>query len=442
MDEQQQKKQQQKTIIKVVAGLIIGFIIVFAFLRLLAPSHETISGTIHYNGIQPEDPTRGKVVLLEKEVGETDYRTANDNVPLEVDAFWHWDSAKEGTTYNLKAYVEVDGKRIADSTEITVTAPAINQVLVFNVTRDDLPASIVDGETTSITGSLDLNGYIPEGSSVLMQGRLADEEDWINGETFIASDGRKLSYDQATPGDSYQFRGILYDTTGTEIGRSSILTVTAPATNQVIRIHSEAEAPEETVSISGKVALNGAVEPNSTILMLQKLPGDKDYTAFDRIPAVNGSTWKFDEAVSGTKYDITATLQVNEQDVSKGTVLTVAAPAENEVITIDSHFSLNPPTQEPSTTCVNQQEGRWNVTITFPSVENAKLYHLQAGSSQGGTDILNETTNSAGNDITRNVLINAGQDYYTRYAYSTSSGCHDNQCFSSYSPTRVFRCDN
>lgn len=442
MEEQQQKKDQQKTIIKVIAGLIIGFLIVFVIVRLLQPDPVTISGTIHYNGIQPEDPTRGKVVLLQKEVGETDYQTANDNVPLEVDAFWHWDKAIQGTTYNIKAYVEVDGKRIADSTEITVTAPSVNQVLVFNVTKADLPASITEGEIVSITGSLDLNGYIPEGSTVLIQGRLKDDDNWINGETFVASDGRKLSYDEATAGEAYQFRGILYDTSGVEIGRSTTLTVAAPATNQVIRIHSEAEAPEETAAISGKITLNGAIEPNSTILMLQKLPGDKNYTAFDRIPAVNGSTWKFDEAVSGAKYDITATLQVNEQDVSKGTVLTVTAPAENEVITIDTNFSLNPPTQEPSTACVNQQEGRWNVTITYKAVNNAKQYHLQAGSSQGGTNVLNETTNATGSDITRNVLINAGQDYYTRYAYSTSSGCSENQCFSSYSPTRVFRCDN
>ena len=93
-----QEKEQRKTLIKVIAGLIIGFLIVFAFFRLLQPDQVIISGTVQYNGIQPEDPTRGKVVVLEKEVGETDYRTANDNVPLEVNAFWNWDKATEGTT--------------------------------------------------------------------------------------------------------------------------------------------------------------------------------------------------------------------------------------------------------------------------------------------------------------------------------------------------------
>ena len=187
------------------------------------------------------------------------------------------------------------------------------------------------------------------------------------------------------------------------------------------------------------VIINGPTEPNSTVL-LQRKPGEQNYTAFDRIPAVSNSKWSWDEAVSGQSYEISASLQVNEKDTSVGNVLRVIVPTEDETITINTNFSLTPPTQTPTATCGNQQEGRWSASITFPAVENAAQYYLQVGTSQGSGDLIAERTSSTGGNVTRNVLVNDGQTNYARYAYTFDSACTQQQCFSGASPTLVFKC--
>lgn len=100
--------------------------------------------------------------------------------------------------------------------------------------------------------------------------------------------------------------------------------------------------------ISGVVIINGPTEPNSTVL-LQRKPGEQNYTAFDRIPAISNSKWSWDEAVSGQSYEISASLQVNEKDTSVGNILRVTVPTEDETITINTNFSLTPPT--PDSNC-------------------------------------------------------------------------------------------
>lgn len=434
-------QDNKSVILKVLLGVGLGLLFLLIVFKAFSPSYAVISGNIKYNGITPDDSSRGRVVLLQKLVNERDFATANSNVKLEDNAFWHWDKAEEGKTYQLKAFVEIDGKRIADSSIITVTAPSVDQVLVFNITVSDLPLSLIEGSPSTISGELDLNGYVPNGSTVTVYGREQGETEFsVAASGLSAQDGLPLSWDAARRGTNYTFYAVLIGPDGLNIGESSKVTVAAPSTGQTLRIDSSAKPPDETVRISGSIRLSGPTDSNSTVLLLQRTPGETNFHAFDRVPAVNNATWVFDEAVSGKTYELTASLQVNEVNTTSGTVLRVTAPAKGEVITIDTRFSLNPPSQSPTAVCRDKSDNRWNVILSFPTVENASQYWVEAGTSPGQRDLLSQRVAATATAIQRNILINEGVSTFVRYAYSLNSACREEQCFSSFSPTLVFRC--
>ncbi len=438
-----QKEENQKSLIKIIAGLAIGFFLIFLVFKIFQPNPATISGSIKYNGVKPDDPSQGKVVVEQREIGETQYEIAVDNLPLEDNASWAWKEAEEGKTYQLRAYVQYQGKRVSESSTTTATAPANGQNLTFNVTAEDIPSSGGDTSTSTVTisGTLNLNGYVPSGSFVNILSREGSSGDFQTlSQGIPAVDGRKLTWSTAKAGVYYTFRGQLFDVNGNPIGTSEDVSIVGPASSQILTIDSIAQAPAEKTSITGQVILNGPTQPNSTILLLQRKPGDKNYTAFDRIAANSGAQWSFDDAVSGQAYEISASLQVNEQDTSVGNVLRVTAPAENETITINTNYSLTPPTQTPTASCGNQQEGRWNVSVTFPAIQNAAQYFMQIGTSQGSRDTFQERTNATGGSVTRNILIDQDKDYYAAYAYTFDSSCSSQQCFSGSSPTLIFKC--
>lgn len=435
-----QEDEQKKSLLKIIAGLAIGFILILAVFRIFAPNSATISGVIRYNGIKPQDPSQGKIVVEERELGQSQYQVAVNNVPLKDNQTWAWENAIEGKTYQIIARLEYQGKTITESSTITVTAPAQAQVLTFNVTSNDIPNSSGQG-TVTISGNLNLNGYVPDGSYVNILSREGNSGDFeVLAQGIPAIDGRKMSWNAAKAGVYYTFQGQLFDPNGTNIGTSDNVTVVGPASGLTMTINSSETAPNEKTSISGQIVINGPTQPHSTVLLLEKKPGDSTYDAFDRIPAVSGSTWSFDNAENGQAYEISASLQVNEQDTSVGNVLKVTSPADDQTITINSNFSLNPPSQQPTFSCGNQQNGQWNAALTFPGISNASQYYLQVGTTQGGSDLLSERVNTTGGNIIRNVLVNDGVTNYARYAYTYDTSCNSQQCFSGYSPALTFKC--
>jgi hypothetical protein len=407
----------------------------------------TISGTVNFNGLKPKggEDSIGEMFLMQREVGATDYTKTDIQIPMEDNAPWSWDGAKEGTTYNLKIDLYLAGEFIKSSSVITVTAPATDQVLTLSVTLKDVPDYIIEDAEVSISGTTDLNGPIPEGSTVTVYQKLAIEKEYSTAVADIpAVDQGKWSWDKAIPGQEYDLMATLIYK-DKEIGESKTIMLVAPASGEVLKIDTtyKPEAGEKAV-IAGKVRLVGLVAQDSTILLLVRTPDEEEYEAVERYPAVNNTEFIWDGAVSGQQYYVTAALQVGGENTSSGNVLFVTAPATNELITIDTQMSLEAPKNAPTITCGDPDStGNYNAALSYESIGGALGYYLEAGTKPGEKDVLGEVQKSE-EEVAAKVTIYAkkDQDYFTQYAYTYCSDCNvfNNTNWSSFSPTLGFTC--
>lgn len=438
-------------IIAAVAILAIGGIFYFSQGKSKAEP-VSISGEIDFNGIKPSDasnPELGEINLLAKERGSSDeYKVVLSDIPFEDKAPFVWDGAELDKTYDLKAEVKYKGYSIKKTNTTAASAPAEGIVLVFHVTNDDIPDEI-SGETqenqnelSTISGTIRINGFIPTGSVVNVYGRKAGTSDkFVEALSNLpASSNMSISYDQAVTGEHYEYQAELYDSAGNFIGQSSYIQVTAPASNELITINSTATAPTQKSSIKGNISLNGQLDQNSTILLLQRKTGQSDYKVVNRYPANRSIDYEWKDAESGVHYDITAALQVNETNTATGNVRTVVAPATNVDIRIDTNFSLPAPTSTPTLTCGDpDQTNHFNARISVPQMSNAKKYHLEVGTSAGANNTFNGSLNP---NETATVYIPADSPYFTRYAYTSCTDCQINESsnWSGWSPTLGFKC--
>lgn len=200
----------------------------------------------------------------------------------------------------------------------------------------------------------------------------------------------------------------------------------------------------KTASISGTIKINGAVPQNSTVLMLQRQPGEAEYTEFDRLPAVDGTAWSFTQAIAGQKYDLTAAGQVDEQNRVVANAVTVTAPSSDLVLTLNSKLSLPEPKSKPSVSCGDPDgTNHFNAKLTFAAVEDAKQYYATVGTSSGGDDVASELLPARVDQAAElTVYVAKETDYFTRYAYTFCTDCdqEDRQNWSGFSPTLGFRC--
>ena len=453
--EQEEKSKRNFLIIGLVVAIaVIGLIAISRFVTPKNPDEgsSAISGTVNFNGLKPptdvaDEDRIGKLVLMQREFGSgIDYVATDTVIPMEDDAPWTWESATEGTTYDIRVDLLIGSDTIKGSSIVTTTAPSTGQVLVLNVTLDDLPDYVIDEATVSISGTIDLNGYIPPGSAISIFQRETGTTDYkLATDDVEVSDGAKWSWDNASIGISYELRADLING-GEVIGGSSVITAVAPASGEVLKIQSKAVAPgtETKASITGTVTINGAVTNGTTLLMLQRKTGEEEYTEFDRLEPASGIEWEYKEAISGQSYDITAALQLEGENVTSGTVVTTTAPAEDETIKIDTDLSLSAP-PKPTATCGDREStGIYNVELSYAKVEDAQNYYLQAGTEPTNGDVLNEAytppSDGSGPDVT--VVAKENTDYFTRYAYTYCTNCnqHDTQNWSAWSPTTGYRC--
>lgn len=441
-----------------------------------------ISGSIQYNGIRPVSGSagHGRVVLYQKSFSDQGFTKISVDVPLVPEASWSWSGAQSGQTYELQAGVEFAGREVARSNTIVVTAPASGEQLTFNVSEDQIPPDIqvlekeqLSGDLTndlvptptlislptpatastpklpvSISGRVNLSGYLPTTARLVLKAGLETDTALQTVTADIETkDNAVWVWSEAEPGKRYRVSLQLMDK-DVIYGKSDEVIVAAPATNQYLQLVSSAQPPAQPVgqreSISGKIDLNGPVANNSSILILQRSPGEKSYSVVARVPAGDGQTWSFDKASASAQYEMTAALQVNNENTSSANALTLTAPASNVVFRINTNVSLDAPGQPHLLTCGSRKsDGKWPSEIIFDQVANANAYWLEVGSAAGKNDIYNERRNrSKSNEEKVTLDFENDKAYYVRYAQAQCTDCRSDQDYSGFSESVQMSCPN
>lgn len=449
--ETEEKKKPNYLVIGIIAAiaLLIGWLLFRNTGTDTTAEGTPISGTVDFNGIKPgeEAEERAKLVLMQREAGQGEFEATDADVPMEDGGEWIWTGAEEGVTYNLRLDLFVDDQYIKPSNTITTTAPATNQVLTMNVTAKDLPNYVVEELAVSISGLLDLDGLIPEGSTVTIQEKLVDEPAYEDAVTDIpAVDGGKWSWDEALNGQEYMITGFLFDSEGTVIGESKPISVVAPASNEVIAINSGVTSEEgQKATISGNVYLQGPVIQDSTVLILARLPEEIDYDDVQRIPAVNAEPFEWKGAVAGQSYYISAVLQVEGDNVSQGNEIFTKAPASGLRITIDTQASLDQPPVARLFECSGPDSaGGYNAKVLYDKIDGSAAYYMTVGSAAGNDDVFKEAVkaNTLTGDPESVTYIEPGETQYAQYSYTFCTDCdvYDTMNWSPFSPTLGFTC--
>ncbi len=451
-------------------GIIVALLVVLAFVvYFLLQKNEytsstdspTVSGTFDVNGVVPQ----GSTIAIYKKVYNSDDKLTEAASGFAADdgGAWSIGDLETGESYEIVGQLMSGDKTIAVASPITVTAPATEETLVFNV-----PGDISANRTVTVSGTVLVNGYIPAGSSVTLQSRVAGSSEWGDNVTELpATRSQVVSNPNAIEGQTYEVIGSLFNSSGQRIGSSQILTVTAPAANELLSINSQATPPAAPTptgtantsptpvpgnsTISGTINFNGAAPANSRIVIFQKAAGQNNYTvAVNNVTPLNGTTWTWNGATNGTWYTMLAVLKQaqsngTDQDIADSQTITVAAPASNQTFTINSGMSLPAPTGSMSIVCGNQNQGAntWNATVSFQAVPGAQSYWYQIGTSNGGSELLSQTQNSNGNPQQGvNATFNNGTTYYARYAYANVQNAQAGSSnFSAFSNTQSFVCN-
>ncbi len=450
--EGEEKKKPNYILIAVIALAIIAVAMFFSSSNSNKKEVVTISGTVNFNGLKPqgENQVEGRIVLMQRETGRTEFSQASIEIVFQDNATWAWDQAESGKVYDLKVDLFLGDQHIKSSNTITVTAPATNQVLTLQVTLEDVPQEILDQAIFSVSGQLDINGFVPNGSIVVVfqKEKGTDDEAYDPAtEEIPAVDGVAWSWNEAKPGKEYDFKAVM-SFEDKIIGESDPASAVAPAENEVLRIQSIAKDPtkEEKASISGIVRISGPIADGSEVALYQKKYGTSytEFSEFQRIPAVDNSNWKWTKAIKGEKYEVQAVLQVAGVDSSHSNQVLATAPAKDEVLAIDTNLSLKAPTGKPSVKCGSIDDtGHYNATVTYKRIDKAALYTLEVGSKPNERDVAHEikeqTTKS---DPAMEAYVKDGKKYYARYSYSGCSECdlEDKKNWSGYSPTLGFVC--
>lgn len=426
----------------------------------------TVSGTIHLNG---QIPQGSSISIGVKEHGSAgNYSIFASGLPAVDDTAWQYTAALENTSYDMQAYLDLNGARNTISDPLTVTAPATDEVLTINiVTPDDTP------EAATISGTVYINGYIPNGATFDVMGRTYGSTGNFSEvvDNLPALIKRTMTYSTAISGQKYEIKGQLFDSTGAVIGTSGSVVISAPSDNAEMTINSSAQPPQGAITpiqpagapaasvvpaasttsagstaISGTINFNGSAPSGSTVVILAKQPSQANYqVVVNGVTPANGSTWSWNGALTGVTYNMVAVLkgQVNSQniDYADSQTYTVAAPASNQLFTLNTGISMGAPTGSVSITCGTKNNNVWNGTVNFSSVTGAQYYSFQIGSQSGGSDILNinQAAQSTANQTVNVSNLNDSVTYYAQYAVSSVTNPTPAQ-YSGYSGTYTIRC--
>ena len=466
----------KKTVFIIVGLLLVMLIIAtVSFFISLNNKQAVVSGKIDLNGYVPAGST---IAIAQRKAGESEYHTVITGLPPIDQTPWEWKGAQKGEIYEMRAYLQTAGQPQAESEPKILAAPATEEVLTLNtIHKPETPTK------TDISGMFDLNGYVPVGSSIdIVEKKPMETEYNIIIKGLPAVDKTAWIWNDAEVGEKYDFRAILVQG-NILLAESAVKTFTAPAANESLTINSTLISPTlspsptsttptnipliqptntpvvttyptstpplSSATISGNVDLNGAIPSNALISVQTKQTGTGQFKiVVDQLTARNGVFWSWGDAKTGVSYQIQANLFVNGQLISQSQVLTVAAPAANEILVINSANNLPQPSNSPGVNC-NQpnSSNNWSVNISYGSMNNTKLYWIKVGDINQENRFIDARIppNNQGLPTTYNFnteyFFAQGVTYYAKYAYATCDNCTDPYYFSPFSKVAQFSCN-
>jgi hypothetical protein len=447
----------------------------------------TIEGTLLFTALKPDPNDKGEIDLKFREMGKLNWQSTKVMIPLQQNATWQWPQALPGKNYELQAVLLIDGKEIKKSEVVPVTAPAEAVELPLEVNWRDLPKDVVKASTTELAGDVTVNGIIPA-NAILEVYALSPKsyekafhqvtvED-LSVATKLASVTHPQpithwSWLQAKPLEKYFVVAVLKQ--GNQILGSSLEILNADAGEAKLQhtINSSATqsqtinpTPKKTIvlgastelaqlsagntngltSISGVVTLQGPKEKDTSLLMLWRKLGAASYNVINRYmyPPASGQVWRWDQAVPGQQYDISAALQVNNNNTSTlPSGIIVTAPASNIKMNLNTWYVIPGTNQQPvNEVCIDNNGNQATAVIRLPQMANAAQYWVQVGAGNGGSDVYNQKVPAnPGSDVKVQVRVLDGKMNFMRYSYAVCEHCSSDTNFAPFSSTVQFVCN-
>lgn len=431
-------------IIAVIDVVVISYIFAVQINRATTAVNRpknaaVISGHLDLNGYLPPQTT---VTVQMRDLSQTNFvAVANINDPVDGSA-WSWDGALDNSYYELQAVAKNNGTVIAESDILGVSAPAVNETL--RIISKAMPPQT---ETGSLSGVIDLNGFIPPNATITITAQKQSEAQKTTiVSNLSAADGVAWSWSGAIAGTTYAIQATLFNGS-IIIGQSAILTLAVPSANEILTVNSTAQAPRITGTISGAFSINGVAPAGATINLATRISGTPNFnTVATGLIPTDGGSWVWSNAQAGLSYDLLAYLMVNGNSVGQSQLLVVTAPAQNEILSFNvTPAPPAPPTSSISSTCLGKNSNnQWQITISYNNNNanpGARQFILQIGNSTNDASILNSTfvpanPNGSQSYTTAN-LFNENQTYYVKYAYATCTNC---STFSSFSVPYTMSC--
>lgn len=463
---------------KLVLGISIFFLITIVFLlsffiNTYLQQKAVVSGIIDLNGYVPAGST---IAIAQKTAGQPQFNIVVDGIAAVDQTIWKWGGAERGKLYEVKAYLRNNENIISESEPKLFAAPAANEILTVN--SKNTPSTTTKA---TIFGFIDFNGYIPSDATIaIAQRKSADLPFSIVVSNLPIIDGAKWSWNDAQSGSPYEIKALLKQGEIT-IAESAIKSVFAPAANEELRINSSIIPPSPSptptssttiitsptpyptytpypttlptpiayVTISGSIDLNGIVPSGATISILEKRKEEAQFnTIIEGLQAKDGVSWSWNNAQTGLSYQLEAILKVNSKIINVSQIITVSAPAANEILTINAGTNLTQPPTPPGIQC-NQANSNnmWSVNISYHSIDGTKIYWIKAGDINQDNRFIDTrippnnqslpTTYSFNTDY----FFSQGVTYFAKYAYSNCSDCTDVFYFSPFSSPTQFSCN-
>lgn len=410
-------------------------------------ANSSISGKIGLNGTAPS----GSIIsLFARKVGASDFEIVLPGISPSDGATWEWKGAKPGTHYQIQASLDANGVLIAQSDIVGVAAPASDEELHIN-----LP-SIPTNTVSSISGTIDVNGVIPAGSTVNVVSRKQGETSFSTVAGGIpAADGASWIWNNAQSGATYEMKAYVVVNNKNYAESKRMLTVNSPAGGEVFIFNfpaATAVTPTGVPSsngLSGKINLNGSIPSGASITIATRVNGQSQFnTVINSLSAQDQTVWSWSSAKSGTSYDIQANLQTGGNTIASSDILTVTSPASNEMLTINyGSGNLSVPPLSPGVYCIGQggSNNNWSANISYHSVNGALVYWVQIYDTNNNSILSsqippnNQQLPTTYNFNTNN-LFNTGSTYFVKYAYSTCATCTNTYSYSPFTPAAQFSC--